>query len=103
MLSFLLSLFVGWPAILVAVVFAALGLKRNDYRLLAASALVSVPFSWYLSGFPVMRSPIFLVPLFIFGSGYFMSRGREMLAWLLAIPFFLSIILLLFALFAGGA
>jgi len=103
MTGFLLSLFVGWPAILVTVVLAAMGLTKQNYRLLVIAALVAVPFSWYLSGFPVIRSPIFLLPLLIFGAGYFMSRDREMLAWLLAIPFFLSVILLLYALFSGTA
>ena len=103
MLSFLLSLFAGWPAILVAAVLAVFGLVKNNYRLLVGAALLAVPFSWYLSGFPVIRSPIFLLPLLLFGSGYFISRGREMLAWLLGIPFFLSILLLLYALFAGTA
>lgn len=103
MSGFLLSLFVGWPAILATVVLAVMGLTKENYRLLVVAALVAVPFSWYLSGFPIIRSPIFLLPLLVFGSGYFMSRGREMLAWLLAIPYFLSIILLLFALFSGNA
>lgn len=103
MAEFLLSLFAGWPAIVATVVLAVLGLARNNHRLLVGAALLAVPFSWYLGGFPVIRSPIFLLPLLIFGSAYFMSRGREMLAWLLGIPFFLSVILLLYALFAGAA
>ena len=103
MLDFVLSLFAGWPAILVTVVLAVMGLTKNNHRLLVSAALLAVPFSWYLSGFPIIRSPIFLLPLLLFGSGYFMSRGRDMLAWLMAIPFFLSVILLLFALFAGNA
>ena len=103
MSGFLLSLFVGWPAIVVTVVLAVMGLTKENYRLLVIAALVAVPFSWYLSGFPIIRSPIFLLPLLVFGSGYFMSRGREMLAWLLAIPYFLSIILLLYVLFTGSA
>jgi hypothetical protein len=32
-----------------------------------------------------------------------MSRGREMLAWLMAIPYYLMVILLLFAVMAGRA
>ncbi|MCK6585005.1 MAG: hypothetical protein L6Q49_18060 [Anaerolineales bacterium] len=103
MLDFVLSLFAGWPVILATVVLAIMGLVRTNYRLLVGAALLAVPFSWYLSGFPVVRSPIFLLPLFFFGSGYFLSRGRDMFAWLLAIPFFLSIILLFFVLFAGNA
>ena len=102
MLDFLLILLVGWPAILVTVILAIIGLVRNNYRYLVAAAILAFPFSWYLSGFPVVRSPVFLLPLLLFGSGYALYRTREMLAWLLAIPFFLSIILLFFAILAGN-
>ena len=102
MLGFLLSLLAGWPAIIVTVILAIYGLLRNNYRFLLAAAILAVPFSWYLSGFPVVRSPIFLAPVLVFGAAWAMRYGREMLAWILAIPFFLVIILLLFALAAGA-
>jgi hypothetical protein len=103
MLDFLLSLFVGWSAILATVILAVLGLTRNNHRFLVAAAILAFPFSWFLSGFPVVRSPIFLLPLLLFGSGYALLRGRDMIAWLLAIPYFLAIILLLFAVMAGAS
>ncbi len=96
MLDFILILLVGWPAIVATLILAGAGLFKNNYRFLVAAAILSFPFSWYLSGFPVIRSPAFLLPLLLFGSGYFMSRGREMLAWLVAIPFFLAILLLFY-------
>jgi len=95
MLDFLLSLLVGWPAILVTVILALIGLIKNQYRFLLAAAILAFPFAWFLSGFPVIQSPAFLLPVLLFSSSYFMFRGREMIAWLLAIPFFLSILLLL--------
>jgi hypothetical protein len=97
MMDLLLSLLVGWPAILVTVVLALIGLIKNQYRFLLAAAILAFPFSWFLSGFPILQSPIFLLPLLLFGSSYFMFRGREMIAWLIGIPFFLAILLLLFA------
>jgi len=100
MLDFLLILLVGWPAIAITVILAIIGLLRNDYRYLVAAAILAFPFSWYLSGFPAVRSPVFLLPLLLFGSGYLMFRGREMLAWLVAIPFFLAVLLLLFVIAA---
>ena len=103
MLDFLLSLLAGWPAILVTVIFAIYGLIKNNYRALLGAAILAVPFSWYLSGFPLVRSPIFLMPVLIFGAAWAMRYGREMLAWLLAIPFFLILLLLLFALGAGAS
>ena len=103
MLDFLLSLLVGWPAIVTTVILAAYGLVKNNYRFLVGAAILAVPFSWFLSGFPVVRSPIFLTPVLIFGSAWAMRYGREMVAWLLAIPFFLVVILLLFAIASGGS
>jgi hypothetical protein len=103
MLEFLLFLLVGWPAVITSVVLAIVGLVKGKYRFLVAAAIVAVPFSWAWSGFPLIRSPIFLTPLFVFGSAWAMQRGREMLAWILGIIFFLVIILFLFALFSGGS
>lgn len=96
MLGFLLSLLVGWPAILVTIVLALIGLIRNNYRFLLAAAILAFPYAWFLSGFPVIQSPAFLLPVLLFGSSYFIFRDRQMLAWLAAIPFFLSVLLLLF-------
>jgi len=96
MLEFLLSLLVGWPVIVVTLILALIGLIKNNYRYLLAAAILALPYSWFLSGFPVIRSPAFLLPTFLFGSSYSMFRGREMFAWLLAIPFFLAILLLFF-------
>ena len=103
MLDFLLSLLAGWPAILITVILAIYGLLKNNYRFLLAAAILAVPFSWYLSGFPVVRSPVFLMPVLIFGAAWAMRYGREMLAWILAIPFFLVVILLLFAIGSGAS
>lgn len=99
----LLFLFAGWPAILVSVVLAVLGLFRSNYRLLVAAAIVAVPFSWVWAGFPLVRSPVFLTPVLVFGAAWAIQRGREMMAWVLGITFILVIILFLFALFAGGS
>jgi hypothetical protein len=100
MLDFLLILLVGWPAIVVTLILAVIGLLRNNYRLLVWAAILAFPFSWYLSGFPSIRSPAFLLPLLLFGSGYLMYRGREMLAWIVAVPFFLAILLLFYVISA---
>src|SRR5512134_2251355 len=101
MLDFLLSLLVGWPAILITVILAVYGLVRNNYRFLLGAAILAVPFSWFLSGFPLIRSPVFLTPVLIFGAAWAMRYGREMLTWILGIMFFLVVILLIFALSAG--
>jgi len=98
MISFLVSSLIGWPAILITIILAVTGLLRNNYRFLVAAAVLAVPFSWSLSGFPIVRSPAFLLPLLLFASGYCLYRDWEMLAWLLVTPYLLTIWLLLNAL-----
>jgi hypothetical protein len=100
MLNFLLILLVGWPAIMTTLILAVIGLLRNNYLFLLGAAILAFPFSWYLSGFPRISSPVFLLPLFLFGSSYLMFREREMLAWLIAVPYFLSILLLFYVVLA---
>ena len=105
MLDFLLSLLVGWPAILVSVILTVLGLVRRTHPFLYAAAIIAFPFSWFLSGLPVVTFPAVLllfVPALLFGSSYAMSRGREMVAWLLAVPFFLVVLLLFFVIVSGA-
>jgi len=102
MLDFLLIVLVGWPAIIATVVLAIIGLVKSDYRFLVGAAILAFPFSWYLSGFPLIRSFTFLLPLLPFGAGYAMRRNQEMVAWILAIIYFMSILLLLFAVVAGN-
>jgi hypothetical protein len=99
-INILAQLLFGWPAILVTVIFAGIGLFRNNYRYLVWAAILAFPFSWFLSGFPLVRSPAFLLPLFLFGAGYAMYSGREMFAWILAVPFFLAILLLFYVILA---
>ena len=103
MLDFLLILLVGWPAIVLTVILAVIGLLRQDYRFLVWAAILAFPFSWYLAGFPAIRSPMFLTPLLIFSSAWAMRYDKQMISWIMAILFFLVIILLLFVLMAGGA
>ena len=102
MLDLLLIILVGWPAIIATVILAIIGLVKSDYRFLVGAAILAFPFSWYLSGFPLIRSFTFLLPLLPFGAGYAMRRNHEMISWILAIIYFLSILLLLFAVLAGN-
>lgn len=103
MTDILVHIVLGWPAIVLSSGVAIYGLVKTNYRHLVAAALLALPFSWYLSGFPIIRSPIFLLPLLLFGSGYAMSRGHEMISWFLAVPFFLTILMLFMIILAGNS
>lgn len=102
MLNFILSLLVGWPAVLATVILAIIGLIKRDYRFLVGAAILAFPFSWYVSGFPLVRSFTFLLPLLPFGSAYALRRDHEMIAWVLSIIYLLSVLLFLFAVLAGN-
>ena len=94
MINIILSLFVGWPGIVATGILALVGLFRANYRFLVAAAILAFPFSWFLSGFPIIHSLLFLLPLFIFGSAFAVYRDHEMIAWVVALPFFLTILFL---------
>lgn len=102
MIDFLVVVFFGWPAILATIILIVIGLLKRDYRFLVAAAILALPFSWFLSGFPVVQSPLFLLPLLPFSSAFLMYRGREMFAWVIAVPYFLFI-WLLFNVISTGA
>lgn len=104
MFNFLSALFLGWPAIVTTLVMVTIGLLKRDFRFLVGAAILAFPFSFSISGFPSVSFPAFcnsFLPLLLFASGFFMSRDGEMIAWLLAIPYYLAIILLWFAVMAG--
>jgi hypothetical protein len=94
MLAILIAIFFGWPAIVATAILMIIGLLRSDYRFLVAAAILVVPFSWFLGGFPIIQSPIFLLPLLPFVSAFLMYRRQEMFAWVFAVPYFLVIWLL---------
>src|SRR5215510_13757935 len=102
MLNILIAIFFGWPAILATVILAAIGLFRANYRFVVAASIMAFPFSWFLSGFPIIRSPAFLLPVILLASAYALYRKHEMIAWLIAIPFFLAILLLFYVILAGN-
>ena len=102
MLEFFLIALVGWPGVIITIILAIIGLLKRDYRFLVGAAIMSFPFSLYISGFPDIRSLVFLLPLLLFFSGFAMRLKREMIAWILSIIYLLSILLLLFAVLAGN-
>jgi len=103
MLTFLFNLLVGWPAVIATVILSAIGLWRRDYRFLVIAAILAVPFSWVLSGFPIIRSPFFLVPVLPFSAAFALHRDHEMIAWLIGVVYFLSIYLIFMAVLAGNS
>jgi len=56
-----------------------------------------------LSGFPVIRSPFFLIPVLPFSAAFALHRDHEMIAWISWSDLFLSVYLIFTAVLAGNA
>ena len=102
MLDLLLIILVGWPAIIATVILAIMGLVKSDYRFLVGAAILAFPFSWYLSGFPLIRSFTFLLPLLSFSTVFALRRTNDVSCSVPLVLDFLIIVLLLFAVIAGN-
>jgi hypothetical protein len=80
----LVQIVFGWPAIIIAILLSVAGVWLKKPGLLIASAIVSVPFTYYVSnGF---RSPLILIPVFELGAAYALMRQSNKIAWLLIAP-----------------
>ena len=90
-----MTLFLGWPAIIACVLATIIGLFRKDHRFLTLAGIIAIPFSWYVSGFPQVRSLMFLSPMLLFIAAWLMFHKLDLAAWLFAVPFLLLILLFL--------
>lgn len=80
----LVQIVFGWPAIITAILLSIAGVWLKKPGFLIASAIVSVPFAYYVSnGF---RSPLILLPVFELGAAYALVRRINKIAWLLIAP-----------------
>jgi hypothetical protein len=80
----LVQIVFGWPAIIIAILLSLAGVWQKKPGLLIASAIVSVPFTYYVSnGF---RSPLVLLPVLELGAAFALKRQANRIAWLLTAP-----------------
>ncbi len=77
----------GWTTILAALTLSLIGLVRRQGVFLMASAVMVLPFAWYLSATPLFRYTGLVLPLFQLGAAYALSRRINWAAWLLVLPF----------------
>ena len=78
----------GWPAVIVSVTLAAVGIVYRKLILLVVSAVLAAPFSFYLSGGNRWVSTICAaLPLTFVAAAYAVKRRRPWIAWCLLAPF----------------
>jgi hypothetical protein len=90
MSTLLVQIFFGWPAILVSLALCIAGLLFKRVLLVILGALLFVPFSLYLSGYPTVRAAALLLPLCLFGAAYALYRKKTLISWLLILPALLA-------------
>lgn len=76
----------GWPAITVALLLAALGIRRGRPVLLAIAVVISMPFSLYLAGSPRTGLIGVSIPLFLIAAAVCVRFRRPEFAWMLLVP-----------------
>ncbi len=82
----LVQIIFGWPAIIASLLLSVVGLALRKPWLLVTAGVLAIPFSWYLSGYPAIRTPAALLPLFQFGAAWALWREKKVLAWVLLAP-----------------
>ena len=76
----------GFPAVFVSLAVSVAGVLKDKFWLVIIGAVLFVPFSYYINGYPSLRGFAILLPLFQMGSAA-AARERNMLwAWLLLAP-----------------
>ena len=86
MSALLVQIIFGWPAILVSLALCIAGLLWMKAFMVVIGAVMFIPASWFLSGYPPVRWLAPLLPLFLLGAAYAVHRKKKLLAWLLTLP-----------------
>ena len=77
----------GWPAIMVAIALSVMGIVRRRARWLVVAAVVTLPFSLYLSGSPAFGWLGLSIPLLLPAASIAIYHHHAKVAWFLLAPF----------------
>lgn len=94
MTDLLVQIIFGWPAIIISILLSLAGVWRKKPAVLIAAGMISIPFTYYLSGF---RTPAVILPFFHFGSAYAITHQKTLAAWLLTVPMMIVAAILAYA------
>ena len=81
-----ITIIIGWPAIVLAVVLAMFAIAKNKPLLLIITALLLAPITIYLAGSPRFNWMAAAIPLFLLATGFAVRRRRSIMAWCLFAP-----------------
>lgn len=86
MVENLVVLIMGWPGILIANAAAIGALALRNWRLMLFSALLALPFAFYLFAHPGSRFAAPLVVLSLLIAAWFTRRDNHAAAWIFIMP-----------------
>ena len=85
MFELLIQIFLGWPAMILSLLFAVSGVLLKKPALSMTGAVLFLLPGWYLSHYSMF---FFSLPLFLFASALSVSRNKLVLAGLFILPVF---------------
>src|SRR5262245_17827809 len=84
----------GWPAIVVTILLALVGLVMKKARPVAIAGVIFLPFTYFLSN--GLRNSLVLTPFLLFAAAFAIHRGKSGVAWLLLLPLVIIVLWLAF-------
>ncbi len=91
-LSGLAIVLIGWPGIITALVLVSIGIYTKRILLIVLGTIFSIPISWYLGSSPIFRYIMYALPMFFIGSAIAIKFGKHKLAWILIIPYVVTMV-----------
>jgi len=88
MFEILIQMFLGWPAMIVSLGLALVGILSKKWEFSTAGGILLLPPAWYLSHYSLIA---FILPFLIFGSAYAVSKGKTARAFILVVPVLITI------------
>jgi hypothetical protein len=89
MFEILIQIFLGWPAMILSLIFAFAGILLKKSKLATVGAVLLLLPGWYLSHYTLIFA---ILPLLLFGAAHAVSKGKMVHAILLVIPVVIGII-----------
>ena len=91
-----LQIVFGWPFIIISLLLAVAGVLTMRPSLMIAGAAFYLPPAWSLSGYPILRWAVIILPALIVSAALYVKKGNSRFAWiLLSIPILVSLLLAL--------
>lgn len=86
MIDLFVVMIFGLPAAFLSLVLSAIGVWKGRFWLVILGAVLLLPFSYYMNGYPNLRGFAILLPLFQMGSAAAVRENNKTWAWILLAP-----------------